>query len=247
MLRQTTHPTSRICLLVGSLICTTASALMAGEQCEQCGAPCREYDLTPCTVWVDAMVVETRMQTQIVHEKEQREETYTVFVKKPVKREYKREYCYLEDDVKTTTVVEKQCQVVPVPVTRLYQVKVPHKELREIPCDCPKCSEKGAVPDTYLAEVIVETKEERMEECTEPRLAISTCKRDITYCVKVPKKKSEICATEHTFELVPVEKTRMVDVCVCRVVKTPCEVTVCKKVPQEVHCCDECARHHHLR
>lgn len=231
---------SWVLLLVAA--CGTFS--QAGEKCRQCGEPCREYDLTPCTVMVKALVLETRMKTEIVHETEKREETYTVFVKKPITRQYKRQYCYLEDDVKTQTVEEKFCQVLQVPVTRTYDVKVPHREIRDLPCDGDTCSDKGAGKMTQPTEVVIERIEQRTEECTEPRLALGTKKHDITYCVKVPKKKTEICATEHTFELVAEERTRMIEVCVCRVVKRPCEVTVCKMVPQEIECCKECAAHH---
>lgn len=225
------------------LLAVTGSAF-AGPQCEQCGEPCREYDLTPCTVMVKKLVLETRIKTEIIQVKEQREETYTVFMKKPVRREYVKERCFLADDVKTQTVIDKKCQIIDVPVTRTYTVKVPHCEVRDLPCECAACSAKGAKPTTHPTEVVIETKEQRMEHCTEPRLAIATTKKDITYCVKVPKKVKEVCAVEETMELVPVERKRLVDVCVCKVVKKPCEVTVCKWVPMERNCCGKCVTHH---
>jgi hypothetical protein len=220
----------------------------AGDaRCSDCGQPCREYDLTCCTVMVPAKVVETRMESRVVKAMEDREETYTVFVKKPVTRKYVKEYCYLANDVKTTTVVEKECHVVTVPVERTYSVKVPTREIREIPVckpGCAHCAEKGTKPETQTCEVIVEKTEMRQETCEEPRLVIEKKSHDITYCVMVPKKETQVCAEEVTYELVPVEQKRIVQVCVPRVEKYPVDHVVCKMVPQERECCKSCAAKH---
>jgi hypothetical protein len=198
---------------------------------------------------VKKLVVQTKMETHVTKVWEDREETYTVYTKKPVTRKYTKEFCYLENDVKTTKCVEKDCHLVRVPVERTFTVKVPHTEIREVPickpdCGCNHCTNKSLPPLTRTCEVVVEHEEQRQEVCEEVRLAIDKRSHDISYCVRVPKKKTEVCAEETTFELVPVEKTRTIQVCVPKVEKYPVEVFVCKMVPEERHCCSGCAAKH---
>jgi hypothetical protein len=62
--------------------------------------------------------------------------------------------------------------------------------------------------------------------------------------VKVPKKEKILCGEEKTCEIVPVEQTRMVTVCVPKLIKVPEVVYVRKMIPQTIYCCPSCAKHH---
>ncbi len=82
----------------------------------------------------------------------------------------------------------------------------------------------------------------RVSTCCRPQVVFEETKRDLTYCVKVPKKYEIPCTEETVHELRPVEKKRTVVVCVPEVVREPVTRMVCKLIPQTVSCCEQCAR-----
>ena len=86
--------------------------------------------------------------------------------------------------------------------------------------------------------------EMRTTECTRPDVVFVTEKCDIDYCVKVPKKRKELCSEETVYKLVPELKKRKVTVCVPEYVKNPVDVQVCKMLPKTIWCCQECCRRH---
>ena len=203
--------------------------------CQRCGNPCDACELTRCDVWVEQYVVEKRVRTRVVKVPKQREETYTVFRKVPVERKYEREYCYLKKDVVTQQVTQKECHLVDVPVERTKEVTRYFCERREVVLDSP-CS----CCEPQVRDVLVPFKTQEKEICTERRVVFTQTKKDISYCIRVPKKKKIVCATEKTYELVPVEKKRIVTVCVPELVREEIEVAVCKRVPKSMICCNEC-------
>lgn len=209
-----------------------------GGHCGKCGTACHPGHLVACTVWVPMQVTETRSKSCVVMEPQEREETYTVFRRVPEKRTFYREECYLEDEVKTITVTEKQCHLVMNPVERKVKVPVPEREVRVYPGG--PCN--GGCPQ--VCEVTVLREEEQTVTCEEPDVVFETTKRQMDYCVKVPKTKKTVCTEDTVWKLEPVEKTRKVTVCVPKIVQQPCEVTVCRMVPQTVLCCQKCCGRH---
>jgi len=239
------------CIPIGPL--PSPAELHAGNAdscCAECGTPCAACNLVECTVMVPMQVVVTRMQPQVVRETKERQETYTVFKRVHASRQFKREYCYLEDQVKTKTITEKKCHLVRNPAVCTTKVEVPQVQVREevvAPCADPACGCGAACdiePQVCTREVVVPVIEERSRPTEVPDVVFSTTKRQIDYCVKVPKKKVEVCAEERICKLVPVEKTRTVTVCVPKIVYQPVEVTVTKMMPQKILCCTSCCGHH---
>jgi hypothetical protein len=84
----------------------------------------------------------------------------------------------------------------------------------------------------------------RTQEYCIDDVVFETVKKDITYCVKTPKKHTEFCAEEITYKLEPVEKTCKVQVCVPEVVKKPVDCQVVKMIPKVFYCCEKCSSHH---
>ena len=74
----------------------------------------------------------------------------------------------------------------------------------------------------------------------EPQIVFEEVEKEIFFCVKEPKSRTEECAEETIYELQPVTKTRMVEVCVPRVVRKPVEVKVKKMLPKTIYCCESC-------
>jgi len=216
--------------------------------CGMCGAPCAPCRLVECTIMVPMQVTVVRMQPSVVTTTEEREETYTVFQRVPETRQIKREYCYLEDEVHTKTITEKKCHLVQNPAVRTCKVEVPERQIRhECVADeaCPACGcDEASCAEPRQCEVIVPRVEEQTQCFEAPDVVFSTNKRQIDYCVKVPKKKVEVCAEERICKLVPVEKTRTVTVCVPKIVHKPVEVTVTKMMPKKVVCCQSCCQGH---
>jgi hypothetical protein len=202
--------------------------------CQQCGQQCDPCDLKLCTVMVSACVAETRVKVDVVKEQEEREEQYTAFKLVPKTRKYEKEECYLKREVKTKKVTDEDCHLVKMPVERTKNVKAYHPELREV------CSADGACPPR-TCEVMVETTVPEATVCEETQVVVSKTEREISYCVRTPKTRKVPCAEEKYYELVPVTKTRKVTVCVPKLVRTPYEVIVCKRIPKEIMCCPACA------
>lgn len=216
------------------------------HKCDHCGRECEQHVLVECTVMVPMKVMETRVKYCLVEKTEEREETYTVFEAKPVKREIKKECCYLEDEVKEKKITQKECKIIDVPVSVAKNVKVPliecveEKVMKEVCTECgPVCVEETCMVEKarMVCDVVVEQK-------CEPRLVFEKTKKDIFYCVKTPKKQTIECAVEETVELVPVEKTRKVCVTVPKFEKQCYEVETVKMVPKKIQCCAKCSHAH---
>lgn len=205
--------------------------------CQQCGAHCDPCDLCICTVMVPAQVVETRVKVDVIKNVKEREEKYTAFKLVPKTRKFEKEKCYLKHEVKSKVITEEQCHLVKLPLERTVNVKVYHPELREIP-GCGECC------PPKVCEVMVESTEQRTGVCEEVQVAVAKVEREIDYCVKTPKTQKIPCTEEKYFELVPVTKTRKVQVCVPEVVRSPYEVIVCKNIPKQIMCCPKCAKSH---
>jgi hypothetical protein len=192
--------------------------------------------------------METRARSQVIYKTEQREETYTVFRRVPKTQKFTKERCYLDDEVRTQMITEKKCHRVMNPVIRMEHVNVLEPEVREMvvskqPCtDCDKvCTEEPCV-----CTVMVKRPDVRTRVCETPDVVFSESKRQIDYCVKVPKKQTIPCAEETVYELVPVEKKRTVEVCVPEIIKEAIEVPVKKMVAKKILCCKSCCgKFHH--
>jgi hypothetical protein len=222
----------------------------AASCCEECSAPCEAGTLVECTVTVPMQVTVTRAKPCVIKETKQRVETYTVFQRVHDERQITKEYCYLENQVRTKEITEEHCHLVKNPVVRTYQVEVPERQIRYKVAQqdgAPSCgSDATTCVESCPCEVIVPRLEERTQCYEEPALVLATTKRQIDYCVQVPRMKKKVCAEERICKLVPVEKTRTVTVCVPRIVYLPVEVTVTKMMPKKILCCKSCCgRHHH--
>jgi hypothetical protein len=219
-----------VTLITGSAVLGLPLRSVA-QTCNQCGGHCEHCKLVPCTIMVPAIVAETRMKTCIIKEHVEREEKYTAFQKVPVIRKTYKEHCHLEDDVVTKTITQKKCHLTECPVY--------HPEMRDI--TTTNCN---GVCETNRCEVMVPTQQPATKTWCEVKVAIETITKDIDYCVKVPKKEKILCGEEKTCEIVPVEQTRMVTVCVPKLIKVPEVVYVRKMIPQTIYCCPSCAKHH---
>ncbi|MHB8862189.1 MAG: hypothetical protein ACYC6N_07285 [Pirellulaceae bacterium] len=212
--------------------------------CENCGIACSSCDLCDHTVMVPMMVTETRMKTCVVKKQVEREETYTVFKLTPVKRTYTKEKCYLKDEVRTKTVTQEKCHRVSNVIVSEFPVQVPITEVRSSVVQNEVCIDGQMVlaEQPCESQVTVLGEEWRSATCCKEDVVFETTKRDIDYCVQVPKTYKQVCAEETEYKLMPVEKTRKVTVCVPEIVEVPEEVTVCKMVAQSKQCCPKCCR-----
>jgi hypothetical protein len=217
-----------------------------GGVCEKCGAACEQSRLIKCTIKVPATVVETRMKSCVEYVCEERDETHTVFKRVPEKREIYKEVCYLEDEVKSKPITEKKCHRVEIPVSRTCKVKVPITETREgvrryeICTDCGKV----CVEEPCTCQVVRELDGYKSDCYDEQQIVFENTKRDMFYCVKTPKKKKDLVCEETAYKLVPVEKTRKVEVQIPKIVKQPVEVMVRKMVSKTIYCCEKCQCQH---
>ena len=228
--------------LVASCFLLFVSTVNASN-CESCGCNCSKSKLVKRTVMCPATVVETRMKSRVVYTNEQREEKYTAFERVEEKRQITKEVCYLEDEVKTKKIEQKNCKVVQVPVVRTCKCKFPQPEIRSgVRCRevCTECGCKICVEEPYNCEVVRMIDGVKSDNYCEPQLVFEKLEKDIFYCVKTPKKKKEVVCEEVVYKLKPVTKTRTVDVCVPKIVKEPCEVLVKKMVPKTIYCCEKC-------
>lgn len=216
------------------------------HKCDTCGKGCEQHVLVECTVMVPMKVMETRVKYCLVEKTEERDEIYTVFEAKPIKREIKKDLCYLEDEVKTKKVTLSECKIVEVPVSIAKNVKVPQIECVEETVLKEVCTECGpvCVEEKHMVEKARMVDDVRVEQACEPRLVFDKVKKDIFYCVKTPKKQTIDCAVEETVELVPVEKTRKVCVTVPKFEKQCYEVETVKMVPKKIMCCAKCSHSH---
>jgi hypothetical protein len=210
--------------------------------CQVCEVDCCPCQLHEHTIMVPCRITETHMKVKIIEVTKEREETYTVFEKKPVKRKYTKECCYLEQEVKSKPITIESCRRVQLPLTLVDSVAIAVPELhegverREICTKCGKvCIECPCTCMINRAENVP-----RVQECTRENVVFEECKKTIDYCVVTPKFHTIDCGEESTCELVPVTKTRKVQVCVPEVVKVPCDVVVTRMVAKTICCCDEC-------
>jgi hypothetical protein len=216
-------------------------ALAGHGCCQRCGSSCQTCQLVECTVYVPVTVMETRARSRVIYKTEQREETYTVFKRVPKTQKFTKERCYLDDEVRTQTITEKKCHRVTNPVIRMEHVHVYEPQIREIvpPGSCTDC-DKVTTEEPCTCTVMVKRPDVRTRTCEQPDVVFSETKRQIDYCVKVPKKQTIPCAEETVFELVPVEKKRTVEVCVPEILKEAIEVPVQKMMAKKILCCKTC-------
>lgn len=210
--------------------------------CQKCGCQCGEARLVAKTIMVPCVITETRLKSCVIEKEVEREETYTEFKRVPVKRKFVKETCYLEDEVKTKTITQKECHRVQIPVTRTYAVNVPVTEVREGVRQREVCTHCGKVciEEPCTCQITRMEKGLRSTNLCEEQVVFDITKKDIDYCVKTPKKKTEFCAEETAYTLEPVEKKRKVTVCVPEIVKKPYDVQVTKMVPKTIYCCEKC-------
>jgi hypothetical protein len=227
----------------GSMVAWGYESMAHDGCCQECGAECTRCPLKTCTIMVPMNITETRVRTRVEKVTEDREEKYTVFQHVPVTRKITKERCYLDDEVRTKMITEKECHRVTVPVIRTCVVKVPETVQQEIMVQREICTPEGkvCVEEPCIREITVERDDYVSKTCQEPQVVIETKQREISYCVKTPKKEVIPCCEETRYELQPVEKTRTVQVCVPKIVKEPYCVTVCKLMPKTVQCCPDCA------
>jgi len=239
-------------------LCALAMLLVLGlstaaEACDQCGSTravrcqicqcgCCPCELMQKTVMVPMCVTETRMKVKIVKTMKEREETYTVFERVPETRTYSRECCYLENEVKSKEITKTQCRRVENPVLFEDTVKVPVTEMqhgvrrREV---CTKCG-KVCIEEPCTCMITRTQDAPRSQNCCQQDIVFEECKKTIDYCVKTPKYHKIDCGTETVYKLVPVEKKRMVQVCVPEAIKVPVDVKVNRMVAKEICCCRDC-------
>lgn len=215
-----------VCMAAVALACEPELALSEHlDACADCGTAAQKCELVDRVIMVPKLCIETVMKTRCIQVKETRDETYTEFQMKPAKRQITKQHCYLVDEVRTKQIETEHCQIFDVPEITTYPPK-----------ECQTCEGKGKDG--------VEVSNGATDHGCRKVVANSTCKSEISYCVTVPKYKTEVCAEIDTYELVPVERTRSVAVCVPRIEEYPCEVTVKKWFPQTIKCCSACAVNH---
>ena len=239
--------TNAVAVLIALLLspATTGEAGSgSSRRCARCQQTCPCDQLVECTIMVPTTVVVTRMESHVVHTTEEREETYTVFVRTPVERTYSRKYWYLDDEIETQEITRTQCQVVMNPVVREYNVQVPAQELRTFTVPSSDCaqSDKPGGEKTCEREVTVLRDEPRACTDQQAQLVFQTNTSWIDYCKKVPKSYEVECGKETVYELQPKTETRKVVVFVPKIEKRPVHVEVCKMLPQTILCCTACAK-----
>lgn len=222
--------------------CTARTARAAGPACcSHCGAD--GCQLVECTVMVPTSVTETRVRNCIVKKQVEREETYTVFRRVDEKREFTKELCYLDDEVKSQEIEQKTCHIVTNPVIQTYRVKVPVCEEHTEMVATQRCidGQMVVVEEPCTQQVVREREEVRTRTCERPQVVYETTKCTIDYCVKVPKKHEIPCMEETESKLVPETRTRKVTACVPTIERQPYDVQVTKMLPRTVLCCQQCA------
>ncbi len=223
--------------------CHSAQMVRAAEQpcCSHCGAD--GCPMVECTVMVPMTVTETRVKNCIVKKHVDREETYTVFRRVPEKREFKKELCYLDDEVKSQEIEKKTCHIVMNPVIQTYRVKVPVCEEQTEMVETQRCidGQMVVVEEPCTQQVIREREEVRTQNCERPQVVYETTKCTIDYCVKTPKKYEVPCMEETEYKLVPETRTRKVTACVPTIERQPYDIQVTKMFPETVLCCQPCA------
>jgi hypothetical protein len=193
--------------------------------------------MVPCTV------TETQVKNCIVKKQVEREESYTVFRRIAEKREFKKELCYLDDEVKTQEIEQKTCHIEMNPVVQTYRVKVPVCETQTEMVETERCidGEIVVVEEPCTRQVVRESEEVRTRDCERPQVVFETNKCTIDYCVKTPKKYEVPCMEETEYKLVPETRTRKVTACVPKVERQTVEVQVTKMFPKTILCCQHCA------
>lgn len=245
---------TRSAILPALFLLLAAAVLAPASACDHCGRDCGSFacgacgcECCPCeleehTVMVPMCVTETHTQVKIVKTMKEREETYTVFERKPVKRKYTKECCYLETEVKSKLISVESCRRVRNPVTLVDTIKVPITTMEEGVRRRKICTECGPVciEEPCLCTVTRTDDMPRVQNCTREDVVFEVCTKTIDYCVKTPKFPVTECGEETIYELVPVVKTRKVQVCVPEAVKVPCDVKVTRMVAKKICCCHEC-------
>ena len=215
-----------LCVIALALACHPPRAMSEHlGTCADCGGAVQKCELVDRVIMVPKMCIETVMKTRCIQVKETRDEIYTVFQMKPVKRQITQEKCYLVDEVRTKQIETEKCHIVDVPEITTYPPK-----------SCQTCGDKGKGG--------VEVSKGATDNGCRKVVGTAVTKSEISYCVQVPKYKTEVCSEIETYELVPVERTRTVSVCVPRIEEYPCDITVTKMFPQTIQCCSTCALHH---
>ena len=215
-------------------------------QCHRCGKTCQTHTLVEKTIMVPMKVIETRLESCVVENCEEREEKYTCFNVVPNTKQIKKECDYLADEVKTKKVTKTDPKLVDISVTKLTMIKVPQIELAEQTVLKEVCTECGkmCVEETCLCEKARMVDDHRTEQTCQAQLIFEKTTKDIFYCVKTPKKYTIDCGEETSMKLVPVEKTRKVNVMVPSIEKRSVEVEVTRMVPKKILCCEKCACGH---
>jgi hypothetical protein len=240
--------------IIALTVIALAAVANSAAACDKCGrhtavtcCPCCQIECCPCqlhehAIMVPCRVTETHLRIKIVETLKEREETYTVFEKKPVSRKYSKECCYLEKEVKSKLITIESCRRVELPVTLVDSVNVCVPEMqegvrrREVCTECGKiCIEEPCTCMINRAEKVA-----RVQNGTRQDVVFEETTKTIDYCVISPKYHTIDCGEETTCELVPVTKTRKVQVCVPEAVKVPCDVEVTKMVAKNICCCDVC-------
>ena len=215
------------------------------HQCDvckkRCGSGCK---LVAKKVMIPKTVIETQLKSRIVKVTEEREETYTAFVPKPTVDTYHKETCYLDPQVKEKKITTKECKLLPTPISKTFAVNVPQTELRET-CPC-KASCADCCPEKPCMKCVTRLHRELRNGMIErDQLVFAETTKDIFYCVEMPRKHKEFCFSESYDKLVPVKKTRKVNVCVPKIIREPREVEVVKMLPHVIYCCESCSEKPH--
>ena len=79
-------------------------------RCQACGETCCEERLVCKTIYVQTPVVEMKLESRVVREMKQQEETYTAFKRVPKTQKFVKEKCVLEQKVETKQITQKQLQ-----------------------------------------------------------------------------------------------------------------------------------------
>lgn len=238
-------------LLLGFLGTLLMPAMLQAEglfhRCEHCGKSCESQMLVEKTIMCPVQVIETRVKPCLVEKCEERVEKYTAFQCVSAERIIKQECCYLLDEVKSKEIIEKNCQLVDMDVLRTKKVLFPAYEMVETCVEKEICTKCGpvCVEECCLQEKARMAPGTCVEEDTQKQLVFLETKKDFFYCVKTPKKHIVETANEKFYRLVPIEKTRKVQVMVPKIEYVPYEVEVTKVLPKKVLCCVPCS--HHVR
>jgi hypothetical protein len=158
-------------------------------------------------------------------------------------KQFKKEICYLDDEVKSKEIKQEKCRIVDNPVVQTYRVRVPVCEEQTEMVQTEKCidGELVVVEEPCVRHVVREQEEVRTQECQQPQLVFEESTCTIDYCVKTPKKHEIPCMEETVYKLEPVTQKRKVTACVPEVQRTTYEVQVTKMFPKTVFCCQACA------